>query len=338
MTCARPQSSLSGARTLSHPLVFMFSGQGSQYFHMARGLFNDCPPFRRHLLALDVIAEAELHCSLLGVLFDSGRKRSDPFNRTLFTHPALYIVQLALAETLREFGVIPDYLLGTSLGAYVAASAATSFTPREILSLLIQQARILEASPDGGGMIAILAEPALYERHPQLRNNCEVAGINFESHFVVSGPTTGLALVEGFLRQNGIDFQRLAVSHAFHSRWMACVEDPVHRQLQAVGSRRATVPLICCADCCEYNRISGDFLWRAGRFPIRFRDTIRFLEQRGTYRYVDLSPSGTLATFLKYCLPRHSGSEVVSIMTPFGDELQNLNDFLAACAGPSART
>lgn len=87
--------------------VFMFSGQGSQYHQMGRELYDSEPVFRETLHRLDALVEPETGGSVIARMYDPGRPVSQPFTDTLFTNPAIVMVELALAETLISHGVTP---------------------------------------------------------------------------------------------------------------------------------------------------------------------------------------------------------------------------------------
>lgn len=52
--------------------------------------------------------------------------------------------------------------------------------------------------------------------------------------------------------------------------------------------------------------------------------TVKYIENKDTCLYIDLGPSGTSATFVKYNLDPSSKSKTFQIMTPFGRELEQL--------------
>jgi malonyl CoA-acyl carrier protein transacylase len=82
--------------------------------------------------------------------------------------------------------------------------------------------------------------------------------------------------------------------------------------------------------------LAPDFFWDVVRRPVRFDQTIALLESQGSFNYVDLGPTGTLATFLKYALDRTSLSKIFTTMTPFNrtnDNLLRLQNSMAAAEG-----
>lgn len=309
---------------MTEPLVFMFSGQGSHYFHMGRELFDTEPVFRDEMLRLDALARSHLGASVVETIYDSRKTKQDEFDQLSFTHPAIFMVQLALAKVVEKHRVRPDYVLGASLGTYVAAVVSGCLDEAQGLELTIRQARLAGEMCMPGGMIAVLAPPELYQRNTELRERCDIAAINFSSHFVVAAPADRLAQIERFLCDRQIVFHRLAVRRPFHSRWIESAKQRFLDEMGRVQFRRPRVPVLCCANAAPVDEVSAERCWRIVREPIRFQQTIEALERVRSCRYLDLGPSGTLGTFIKYILPRDAQARVTSIMTPFGGEVRNL--------------
>jgi bacillaene synthase trans-acting acyltransferase len=69
-------------------------------------------------------------------------------------------------------------------------------------------------------------------------------------------------------------------------------------------------------------------LLAATRGCVDFAGTLRQLEQGGSYLYVDLGPSGSMATAVKYNLGPDSASRQFAVMTPYGNESRQLGKLL----------
>jgi bacillaene synthase trans-acting acyltransferase len=303
--------------------VFMFSGQGSQYFHMGRSLYEENNTFHHCMLQLDKIAQRCSGRSVIETLYSSVHGRADPFDRTLLTHPAIFMVEYALAQTLMQAGVWPDMVLGVSLGAFAAAAVAGFIGVEDALTAVLRQAMALEERCQPGGMIAVLADPALFAEG-FLISSSELAAVNFSSHFVVSARRADLTAIEATLRQRDVSYQRLPVSLPFHSQWIDPAKAPFASFMRTIAFTQRRLPLVCCQQMAILSDLSGDYFWNVVRQPIRFAETTALLEQQGARRYIDVGPAGTLATFLKYGLPATTKSTVHSILTPFGLDQRNL--------------
>jgi bacillaene synthase trans-acting acyltransferase len=299
--------------------VLMFSGQGSQYYHMGRRLFDNNRAFKGHMTRLNDVAASLLGVSVIDALYDDRRTKAERFDQITLTSAAIFIVECALTRTLTENDVAPDYLLGTSLGTYAAASLAGCFEVERGLVSVINIALALEAHCQPGSMLSILCGKELYLNSPFLQQHSDLAAVNFSAHFAVSALQTIIGPIEDHLARHGSQFQKLPVTRAFHSRWIDPAREPCIQLLGSTQCRRAAIPIFCCARNQAIDCFGPEQLWDALRRPIQFERTIMDLESYGPHRYVDVGPSGTLATFLKYGLPKESESQVFATMSPFFD-------------------
>lgn len=103
----------------------MCSGQGSHYYQMGHELFLRHAGFRRHMEAMDRVVVELGGGSVLAALYDPARHKLDCFDEISLTHPAIFMIEIALAALLIEGGVLPDLVLGSSMGMFAAATLAT---------------------------------------------------------------------------------------------------------------------------------------------------------------------------------------------------------------------
>jgi|SRR5215510_7464128 len=308
----------------------MFSGQGSQYFQMGKALYENNETFRGWMQRLDESALRESGLSVIETLYSTAHGKGDPFDRTVLTHPAIFMVEYSLAQCLIDAGVRPDMVLGVSLGSFAAATVAGFIGVDDALTAVMRQAMAFEQWCEPGGMIAVLADPALFTEKLMGRRS-ELAAVNFSSHFVVSARPAALAEIEAGLKRHGVGFQRLPVSFPFHSQWIDSAQASFVSFMRSIPRTQGRLPLVCCAEAAILSDLSDDYFWNVVRRPIRFRDTVARLEQLGARRYIDVGPAGTLATFVKYGMPAKTRSTVHAILTPFGVDQKNL----AAVVGAS---
>src|SRR5262245_25312683 len=309
--------------------VFMCSGQGSQYFQMGRALYDGDDTFREWMIELDDIARGESGKSVIETLYSDAHGKGDPFDSTLLTHPAIFMVEFSLAQSLMRAGVRPGIVLGVSLGSFAAAAVAGHISVEDAMSAVARQAIALEECCEPGGMIAVLADPALFAEN-FLAGRSELAAVNFSSHFVVSARRAELAEIEAALMKRDIGYQRLPVSIPFHSQLMEGAKARFESFMRSIRLKRGRLPLACCDQVNILSDLSADYFWNVVRRRIQFRETIERLEREGARRYIDLGPSGTLATFLKYMAPAITRSTAHAILTPYGLDRKNLAALLAA--------
>jgi acyl transferase domain-containing protein len=284
------------------PIIFIFSGQGSQYYQMGRELYEKELHFRTWMLKGDRWIQETAGFSVLAHLYDPAHQKGAPFTRTLFSHPAIFLVEYSLAQTLRAAGVEPDYVLGASMGSFAALAVAGILTFEQALQAVIVQAQCVEACCQPGGMMAILDNPTLFDQASWLYQRSILAGVNFDKHFVISADLRELSDIQQALKQLSILTAVLPVSYAFHSRLIDPAQASYNNFLQTLTYRPPQIPFICCNNATELMAIPKNYLWTIIREPIQFRQTVASMEARHAWTYIDLGPSGTLATFVKYNL------------------------------------
>lgn len=302
----------------------MCSGQGSQYYQMGKELFARHPVFREWMLRLDDLVYEMIGERVVDQLYHDKRRKDERFDRTLYTHPAIFMVEYSLARVLQEAGIYPDYVLGTSLGEFVSATLAGVLEVDEALEAVLQQAAVVENHCQKAGMLAILSPSRFYHETPLLHENSELAAVNYDEHFVVSGKNDGLKRAEEFLKEKGVLCQALPVSYGFHSSLIEPAAEECKNFLTAKTLRRPGVPFVSGLFGGTVSEILPHYFWEVVRGPMQFQQAIRSLEEQQDHLYLDLGPSGTMANFAKRNLGNDSLSKSYAVMTPFGQELRNL--------------
>lgn len=313
-------------------IVFLFSGQGSQYYWMGKELFGHCSTFRRWMLNLDALVFQKIGTSIINEIYNEEKKFGDAFERTLFTHPAIFMVEYSLAQVLLEAMVKPDYVCGVSLGEFTAAAVSGVMGVEDGIDWILKQAETFESHCQKGSMLAILHSPNLYSEIPSLFRGTEIASINYDTHFVISGATGRLEEISAVLKDQGVISQRLPVSFGFHSSYIDPAQEEYIRFLRGKSFNKPALALISSLTGEQLSEIPEDYFWKVVREPIRFQKPIQELEERvAGCIYIDLGPSGTLANFTKKNLSQDSNSQCYPIITPFNQELKNIkaiNDLL----------
>lgn len=314
-------------RDPARKLVFMFAGQGSHYYQMGRELFERQPEFRQRLTAVNEMARDICGVDVVAHIYDDARRKHHWFDQILITHPAIFVVEYALAQTLIAHDVTPDAVLGVSMGNFAAATVAGSMTAEQALAAIARQARAFEDDARPGAMLALLADARLHRDSALLREHSDIAAINTPASLVLALPETSRALVEDLLRADKVNFQRMAVSRPFHSRWIddAAPSSPWLDALAAPG-----MPWYCGTHAGLVDAPGPDYLWNVVRQPIQLVTTVHGMEATAAFDYLDLSPSGTLAVVLKYLLAPQSPAAYTHVMSAFGSDLERFGKVVGA--------
>ncbi|WP_438871032.1 SDR family NAD(P)-dependent oxidoreductase, partial [Paractinoplanes deccanensis] len=288
-------------------VAWVFSGQGSQRQGMGFGLAHRFPVFAEEFARVCGLLDEFLPRPLREVIAEGGPL----LDRTLYAQTGLFAVQVAQAALLRSFGLRPQAVVGHSVGEYAAAVVAGVLELSDACRLVAARARLMDALPAGGAMLAVQADESV-------ASGLDVAAVNGPNQIVLSGAEPAVDAVAQELTGRGVRVRRLRVSHAFHSVLMEPMLAEFAVVAESVEFRAPQVPLVSSVEV-------GADVTVTDYWVRQVRQTVRFAEAMGVVDAglcVEVGPDATLTAMLadRRVVPvsRRDGDEAVTCLRALG--------------------
>jgi len=314
-------------------IAFLFTGQGSQYPNMTQKMYQTSSVFKQHLDDCAQRIEPYLSVKLLDLFFSPTEQVK--INQTAYTQPAIFAAEYALAQLWLSLGVKPDYLMGHSVGEYVAATLAGVMSLDDALMLISLRAKLMQSLPAGGGMLAVLTnqdqvKPLLSQLQQQYPTKVlDIAAINAPNQVVLSGTSELISSFAQLAEKNGLMAQPLTVSHAFHSHLMDPILDAFKQEASKVTFHSPKIPIISnlTAKVLSPEEINAHYWCEHLRNSVQFLAGVKTLESLGTNIYLEVGAHAILSS----CTMQSLSNKDTSVCMPTLHRMQdNWQSFFAA--------
>lgn len=314
---------------VQQPLIFMFTGQGSQYWGMTLGLYEDEPDFKIEIDRCADILENFIGLDIRNIIYPADNQTSmaeAELAKTEIVQPVLFAVEYSLALFWIKRGIIPSAFIGHSLGEFVAACLAGVFTLEDALRIVSIRGKLIQSLPSGS-MLSIPLSPDKVRGY--LSAELSIAAINGPELCVVSGDTDAIKSLEKKLNEKNINTVILRTSHAFHSRMVEPACELFVEELKKVKFNIPSIPYI--------SNVSGMWITRDEAVdPIywanHLRDTVSFYKGFETliadgYRvFLEVGPENTLCSIINRITRSMDNSAEIHSIPSLGHPLSKMHD------------
>ena len=301
-------------------LVFMFPGQGSQYAGMCKDLYLQEPVFRKQIEEGFTILKA-----LTGESFEEVWLHGDEatINNTKYAQPLIFLMEYSLAIWLGSIGIHARYMIGHSIGEYVAACISGVFTFEEALRVVVKRGELMSRVAPG----AMLSVPLSPDAAPAYINEkIALAAVNAPEQVVLSGDLMAITALMEQLSSRGIPFVKLHTSHAFHSAMQETIMAEFQKELEQIPFGQMSIPFISNL---TGHYISTQLATSPDYWVQHMRKTVQFsqgletlLSVTGDLLFIEAGAGHTLTTLLK----QHRTDKTLPVVNMLRTIKENVDD------------
>ena len=296
-------------------IAFVMSGQGPQWWGMGRELMQHEPVFRRVIEQCDAAMRGITNFSLLEEL--SRSEETSQMHRTEVGQPAIFAMQVALAELWKSWGVQPAAVAGHSVSEIAAACVAGLFSLEQGARITALRAQFMEGCARGEGRMLAVGlgreeAQALIDKHDR---TVSIAAFNGPRSLTLAGPRHSIEAMFAELEPQGVFARMVRVDHPFHHAMMQPASEALENALADLAPQSETIPF--------FSTVTGDRLageaggaehWARGvRQPVQFAPAINAIADFGVDIWLELGAHPALAHSIQECLASREGSKPVVI-------------------------
>ncbi|MDX2236200.1 MAG: beta-ketoacyl synthase N-terminal-like domain-containing protein [Hyphomonadaceae bacterium] len=300
-------------------VIFMFPGGGAQYPGAGRALYDGEPVFKAAVEACFAALPASAPDDLRALMFarepddaDAAAALAQPLHSVL----AVFILEYAMAQLWRSWGVTPAGVIGHSLGEYAAAAVAGVMRLEDALATVALRGEIFAAVPRSGMLSVRASEETVRGLLPAA---LDIAVINADDLVVVSGENDALDGFQQTLARAAIDYARVRIEVAAHSRLLEPFLPRYRAHLEGLSLRRAAVPVM--------SNLSGAWMtpdeparaeyWvRQLRSAVCFRDGLAAALDQPDVILLEVGPGQALSALARLAQAKHEPAAILASMGP----------------------
>ncbi|KAF8207894.1 hypothetical protein K438DRAFT_1713428 [Mycena galopus ATCC 62051] len=291
-------------------VIFAFPGQGSQFFGMAKALSERFSQFKEILVDAAKMTPPLVDFDVLSLLLGTGQP-TDEIDKSAVAQICIFIYQYSVGQFLRELKIVPDAVMGNSLGDISAAVAAGAMSYELGLQFVVARAKMLSPHPDHpAGMAAVAGNADTISECIQdlkLKDRAVISVFSSPGNHVVSGDLEAIHTLVSHVKETGTRATLLSVDQGFHSH---CI-DPAVPQLEAWNTdhqkhfRPLDLPLFSTVlgkQVAENETLGPRYWVDHARNPVQFAQAVEKIKQNPSFKtacVVDVGPTPTALAALQ---------------------------------------
>lgn len=277
-------------------IAFCFAGQGAQYIGMGKDFYENLELVKK---IYDAFPEIKDLCF----------NENELLNQTAYAQKAMLLTSYAIANALKEKGIVPEFACGLSLGEYSALAFANAWKIEDAIEIISNRGRIMQnALPLGTTKMAAiigLDRNTILETLKKVDNGVvEIANYNCPGQIVITGTNEAVdkacALLLEAKARRAIP---LNVSGAFHSSLLNNASVELKEVLDRFVPAKPTYRIVYNVSGKEETRPLNDILKDQICHSVYFEDSVKYLLEQGVDTFVEIGPGKALTGFIRKISP-----------------------------------
>ncbi len=298
-------------------LALVYSGNGPQWWGMGRELFAESQIFHEAIEEIDTLFAPKAGWSLAQ---EMRRQQTDSrIGLIEIAQPLLFAQQVALTTVLSAAGIIPNAVLGHSVGEVAAAWASGVLTLEQATDVIVHRSQTQIPTAGQGGMAALGVGPEEARRAmAEIDGWLEIAAFNAARAVTVAGAPWALEALRDRLTEDGKFVRILPLDYPFHTRVMDAIKAPLLSRLEGLSPIRGHIPFISTVTGAEIDgsALDADYWWRNARAPVKFEAAVAHaLVDHDIGMFLEIGPHPVLKDYLQQTIKAVDGASAIALST-----------------------
>ncbi|MEN2775698.1 SDR family NAD(P)-dependent oxidoreductase [Acetivibrio clariflavus] len=295
----------------SSQIALMFPGQASQYPNMLKELYENYSAVKSFYHKADAIWKAKYNYSLMPLIFGEDEEQlKTELKNTKNTHPAMFVSNMAVYKLIEEAGIKADYMIGHSLGEITSLYAGEMVDLKSAINIIGERGFSFDRiDADNRGKMVSVRESAekVEEIIKESGAKVSIANINSPEQTVVGGDSQQISVFVEYLKDKGLKYTELNVSHAFHTGIVAKAADEFEESIKDIKFSTPKCKVMACHMSDFYNNVSElekmpEILKQQILSPVKFTHSVLKLYESGVRVFIEAGPSNVLTNLVKTIL------------------------------------
>lgn len=304
------------------PVVFVFPGTGEQYLGMGKELYENVVEYRQYFDQCADLIQKMSHLDIVNEMFGHNLNHS---RSTLLAHCMIFVTEYSLAKVFMEWNIIPEYMIGYSIGEYVASCISGVLTLNDALFLIQRRAELIEDMPSGAMIAVGLSEERLQS---YLNKDREIAISLAENIKIVAGTEDEMDRLQSELSKDGIMTNRIHVKKAFHTSQMKAITEELNKAVKTVKKGKISIPYISdlTGTWMTMDDVNDEQYWsKQICSKVQFHEGMNEILEKKSCTMLEVGPGTTLGGIIKQ--NDKYRTKTMSVIETIGTEMSVSSDY-----------